>query len=339
MYYAEDFLEQYSQFSSMLLTFEELQGQLKNQIDKRVRDRLAGKPAEKAPNKPPMPQPIAGPMPVVKPGNPFGKILEGNPGKSDVSNDSYSDVSVNHHPKQNPVDPPRFGGSQNGPIQLPGPHRPPEAPVVIPPQPTGPSQSEQVNQLQTRLKQAESELMQARAMIDEHRRSQDSLQESIRGLRDEKTRLERALDQEKKRGDQALKSSGLAAGNLEATKMLKERIKDLETEIDLMNGQNAKLLEALKAANSAQNSNQGNLGFSLGPSRDDLELRQTIQTLNRKLEMAEAENRLLKENISRASEGQRVNSNLNGDYSEKIIRLESENQVLKKGNSTLPRSG
>lgn len=324
MYYAKDFLEVFNRFSSTAITYEELQAEVKNKIDKRVRDKMAGRVNLNAPSKPPVPQPIPGPMPVAKPGNPFGAILNQPPGKLDDSNGSLSDHSGSRLPLPSSVDVPRFGGISPSP----GQNKPPERNT----NPTQNKNDSEVFLLKQLVSSLEQDLGEARAQLAEADRNKSGLQTTIDNLRRENERLGRQLESEKSRADQASRNSA-QIGQGEATKMLRERVKDLETEIELMNAQNAKLLDALKAANNPQISSHNQMGISLGPSKNEEELNYRIQQLTRKLEMAEAENRLLKETNQKGNDSIRGNLGNADLLTEKLIRLESENQVLRKGNS------
>lgn len=323
MYYAKDFLEVFNRFSSTAITFEDLQVELKNKIDKRVREKMAGRVSLNAPSKPPVPQPIPGPMPVAKPGNPFGALLNQPPGKLDDSNGSHSDQSGPRLPLPAAVTVPRFGG----PSPATGHNKPPAQPSQQ--QPT--KNDSEVHLLKQMVSSLEEELGLAKSELSNAERQKSTLQTTIDNLRRENERLGRQMEAEKARADQANRNSA-QSGQGEATRMLRERIKDLETEIELMNSQNAKLLEALKEANKPQMNSQSQMGISLGPTKHEEEFHQRIQHLTKKLEMAEAENRILRENSQKGNDSFKGNLGNSDLLTEKLIRLESENQVLRKGN-------
>lgn len=337
MYYAKDFLEVYSKFSSMAISFEELQTQVKNKIDRRVRDRIAGKGKDLAQPKPPMPLPVPGPMPVAKPGNPFGGILNQNPGNLQNSNDSFSEQPSHRHSRDDQASAPRFGGSSTTPA-APTPIRLPDRPPAAPDRPQPQAHADASSGLQSRLAQAEQELRDARGQLAEAGRSREQLEAALRRLTDDCARLEKRLMAETSRADQAVRGAGLAHSGADASRGLRERVKDLETEVELMNEQNAKLLEALKAANNGPHAHGRGAPAGQGHGQHEDELLQRLQHVTRKLEMAEAENRLLRESGHRGSDPARGGFASGDAANEKLIRLESENQVLRKGNGGLPRS-
>lgn len=328
--YADEFVAAFDQFATTQISMEDFKALVKNQIDKKVRDIMAGKVEPKADGRPgaradaraepkiPVPVPVVAPVP--KPSTSGGAGSGPKISRPDPSNDHRGEMGSSRPQRDDHSAGPRFGGDRGGPTR--------DHPRDIGREMGGPKpDSQEIKQLETKLAHTERELRLAREALDDADKKTYTLNSTIRELRQDNDRLQRLVETEKARADQAARNSSLATGASEATRVLKEKVKDLEAEIDLMNKQNAKLLDALKAANSAQNG----LSASFGVTRAEDELMQRIQNLTRKLEAAEAQNRHLREANNRDYDGNRPNVGGSESLNDKVIRLESENQVLRRG--------
>lgn len=190
--------------------------------------------------------------------------------------------------------------------------------------------SDKVADLHAKLSQAEGSLGQAKTLNNELRDSNTSLRGEIDKLKADKKKLQSDLERERSRADQALHSSNLSHNNQDAVRSLKSRVQDLESEIELLNQQNARLLSALKEANENSSAHQGgHRDHGSHRGQENYDLLTKIDNLTRKLEASESENRRLR-GQNDVNEGK---GGYNSGYSsrqDQIARLEAENESLKK---------
>lgn len=307
--YAQEFFKAFDSFSSMSISFENLQTALKNGIDKITRDRLEGKvppspstsnrvdsnvqgvPSFGRSNTPNQPPPIQrSDMPSVHSNNPFANALGGG--------NNERDNSMLDHSGLGNVKYDQYGGNN-----------PPIAPAYNPQGAGMSSMTVQPNpDQQARISSLETQLNQQRQLIDDLRRLDDDQKSMIERLKSEKRGLEGDIDRERRKAKDGSGSGG--PDQRAEIQKLQQTIQLLESEVQNLNKENNKMFEALRSQTPK------------GQSGSD-----EVQQLKSKIAQLTTENGYLKDQLGGGANPRGLSGN-SGALEQELLFLKQKNNRL-----------